>query len=176
MKYCEMSAESLKELLAELNNEYETIKAQGLSLDMSRGKPSSTQLDLSNDILNVINENNYVTDNGIDCRNYGNLEGIPQARKLMGDLLSVSADNVLVCGNASLNIMYDCVARSMLFGVMGTTPWCKLPKVKFLCPVPGYDRHFAVTEFFGVEMINVPMDENGPDKVRVFHKRYPRKF
>lgn len=163
MKYCEMSAESLKELLAELNNEYETIKAQGLSLDMSRGKPSSTQLDLSNDILNVINENNYVTDNGIDCRNYGNLEGIPQARKLMGDLLSVSADNVLVCGNASLNIMYDCVARSMLFGVMGTTPWCKLPKVKFLCPVPGYDRHFKITETFGIEMINIPMTESGPD-------------
>ena len=163
MKYCEMSAESLKELLAELNNEYETIKAQGLSLDMSRGKPSSTQLDLSNDILNVINENNYVTDNGIDCRNYGNLEGIPQARKLMGDLLSVPADNVLVCGNASLNIMYDCVARSMLFGVMGTTPWCKLPKVKFLCPVPGYDRHFKITETFGIEMINIPMTESGPD-------------
>lgn len=163
MKYCEMSAENLKELLAELNSEYETIKEQGLSLDMSRGKPSSTQLDLSNDILNVINENNYVTDNGIDCRNYGNLEGIPQARQLMGDLLSVPADNVLVCGNASLNIMYDCVARSMLFGVMGTTPWCKLPKVKFLCPVPGYDRHFKITETFGIEMINIPMTESGPD-------------
>ena len=163
MKYCEMSEESLKELLAELNNEYETIKAKGLSLDMSRGKPSSAQLDISNDIFSTINDTNYTTENGIDCRNYGNLEGIPQARQLMGDLLSVPAENVLVCGNASLNIMYDCVVRSMLFGVMGCTPWCKLPKVKFLCPVPGYDRHFKITETFGIEMINIPMTENGPD-------------
>ncbi len=163
MKYCEMSEESLKELLAELNNEYETIKAKGLSLDMSRGKPSSAQLDISNDIFDVIKDANYITESGIDCRNYGNLEGIPQARQLMGDLLSVPAENVLVCGNASLNIMYDCVARSMLFGVMGCTPWSKLPKVKFLCPVPGYDRHFKITETFGIEMINIPMTENGPD-------------
>ena len=163
MKYCEMSTESLKELLVELNKEYEDLKAKGLSLDMSRGKPSAAQLDVSNDIFNVINENSYTTDDGIDCRNYGNLEGIPQARELMGDLLNVPAKNVLVCGNASLNIMYDCVARAMLFGIMGTTPWCKLPKVKFLCPVPGYDRHFKITETFGIEMINIPMTMDGPD-------------
>lgn len=163
MKYCEMSTESLKELLVELNKEYEDLKAKGLSLDMSRGKPSAAQLDVSNDIFNVINENSYTTDDGIDCRNYGYLEGIPQARELMGDLLNVPAKNVLVCGNASLNIMYDCVARAMLFGIMGTTPWCKLPKVKFLCPVPGYDRHFKITETFGIEMINIPMTMDGPD-------------
>ena len=163
MKYCEMSAEELKALLAELNKEYEVMKAKGLSLDMSRGKPSAAQLSISNDIFNVINENCYTSESGIDCRNYGNLEGIPEARKLMGDLLGVNADNVLVCGNASLNIMYDCVARAMLFGIMGCTPWCKLPTVKFLCPVPGYDRHFKITETFGIEMINIPMTADGPD-------------
>ena len=163
MKYCEMSVEDLKSLLAELNKEYESMKAKGLSLDMSRGKPSATQLDISNEMFSVISENCYTSESGIDCRNYGNLEGIPEARKLMGDLLGVNAENVLVCGNASLNIMYDCVARAMLFGVMGSTPWCKLPKVKFLCPVPGYDRHFKITETFGIEMINIPMTAEGPD-------------
>ncbi len=163
MKYCEMSKESLQQLLLELNNEYEQMKAKGLALDMSRGKPSAAQLNISNDMFNVINEDNYSTEDGIDCRNYGNLEGIPQARKLMGDMLGVPSDNVIVCGNASLNIMYDCVTRAMLFGIMGSTPWCKLPKVKFLCPVPGYDRHFKITETFGIEMINIPMTESGPD-------------
>ena len=163
MKYCEMSAEDLKSLLAELNKEYESMKAKGLSLDMSRGKPSATQLNISNEMFSVLSEDCYTSESGIDCRNYGNLEGIPEARKLMGDLLGVNAENVLVCGNASLNIMYDTVTRAMLFGVMGSTPWCKLPKVKFLCPVPGYDRHFKITETFGIEMINIPMTAEGPD-------------
>ena len=114
-------------------------------------------------MFSVLSEDCYTSESGIDCRNYGNLEGIPEARKLMGDLLGVNAENVLVCGNASLNIMYDTVARAMLFGVMGSTPWCKLPKVKFLCPVPGYDRHFKITETFGIEMINIPMTADGPD-------------
>ena len=164
MKYSDMSVEELQALLSELNQEYEEMKALGLTLDMSRGKPSSTQLDVSNDMMNVFNsESDFRTEDGIDCRNYGNLEGIPQARKLMGDLLGVPAENVYVCGNASLNIMYDCVARAMSFGIMGSTPWCKLPKVKFLCPVPGYDRHFKITELFGIEMINIPMTSDGPD-------------
>lgn len=164
MKYSDMSVEELQALLAKLNQEYEEMKALGLTLDMSRGKPSSTQLDVSNDMMDVFNsESDFKTEDGIDCRNYGNLEGIPQARKLMGDLLGVPAENVYVCGNASLNIMYDCVARAMTFGIMGSTPWCKLPKVKFLCPVPGYDRHFKITELFGIEMINIPMTSEGPD-------------
>ena len=164
MKYSDMSVEELQALLAKLNQEYEEMKALGLTLDMSRGKPSSTQLDVSNDMMDVFNsESDFKTEDGIDCRNYGNLEGIPQARKLMGDLLGVPAENVYVCGNASLNIMYDCVARAMSFGIMGSTPWCKLPKVKFLCPVPGYDRHFKITELFGIEMINIPMTSEGPD-------------
>ena len=164
MNYCELSAEALQQLLAELNKEYEAMKAKGLKLDMSRGKPSAAQLSISNDMLDVINSQSDCKDSdGIDCRNYGNLEGIPQARKLMGDLMRVPAENVLVCGNASLNIMYDCVSRAMTFGILGCTPWSKLPKVKFLCPAPGYDRHFKITELFGIEMINIPMTDDGPD-------------
>lgn len=164
MKYSDMSVEELQALSAQLNQEYEEMKALGLTLDMSRGKPSSTQLDISNDMLDVFNStSDCKSTEGIDCRNYGNLEGIPQARKLMGDLMRVPAENVYVCGNASLNIMYDCVARAMMFGIMGCTPWSKLPKVKFLCPVPGYDRHFKITELFGIEMINIPMTSEGPD-------------
>ncbi|MGN0375113.1 MAG: aminotransferase class I/II-fold pyridoxal phosphate-dependent enzyme [Butyrivibrio sp.] len=164
MKYSDMSPEELQALSAKLNQEYEDMKALGLTLDMSRGKPSAAQLNISNDMLDVFNsESDCCTAGGIDCRNYGNLEGIPEARKLMGDLMRVPAENVFVCGNASLNIMYDCVARGMMFGIMGSTPWSKLPKVKFLCPVPGYDRHFKITELFGIEMINVPMTKEGPD-------------
>lgn len=164
MKYSEMSKEELKKQLEILNKEYEDVKAEGLKLDMSRGKPSSAQLDVSNGLLATIgNDGHWVSESGIDCRNYGFLEGIPEARKLMGDLMDVPAENVFVCGNASLNVMYDCVASSMLFGVMGSTPWCKLDKVKFLCPVPGYDRHFKITESLGIEMINIPMSEDGPD-------------
>lgn len=164
MKYSEMSKEELGEQLEILNKEYEDVKAEGLKLDMSRGKPSSAQLDVSNGLLATIgNDGHWVSESGIDCRNYGFLEGIPEARKLMGDLMEVPAENVFVCGNASLNVMYDCVASSMLFGVMGSTPWCRLDKVKFLCPVPGYDRHFKITESLGIEMINIPMTADGPD-------------
>ena len=116
------------------------------------------------DFLDVINSGfDYKTQAGVDCRNYGLLDGIPEAKKLMGDLMGVPEDQVIVCGNASLSIMYDTVARSMLFGVQGSTPWCKLDKIKFLCPVPGYDRHFAITEQFGIEMVNIPMTPQGPD-------------
>lgn len=164
MKYSEMSEENLKKELESLKKEYESVKAKGLRLDMSRGKPSPAQLDITNDLLDTINsKTECVSESGIDCRNYGNLEGIPEARKLMGEFMGVPADNVFVCGNASLNIMYDCIAGAMLFGIMGSTPWCKLDKVKFLCPVPGYDRHFKITELMGIEMINVPMTESGPD-------------
>lgn len=162
--YRELSKEELLVLKEELNQKYEESKAKGLTLDMSRGKPAASQLDMEMDFMDVLSSKASVkAEDGIDCRNYGVLEGIPEARKLIGDMLSVPAEQVLVMGNASLSIMYDTVARSMLFGVMGSTPWCKLPKVKFLCPVPGYDRHFAITEHFGIEMINVPMTATGPD-------------
>lgn len=163
-KYTEMSETELKEQLAVLTKEYEAAKAKGLKLDMSRGKPSPAQLDVSNEMLDIVNSGTgCVSDSGTDCRNYGIMEGIPEARQLMGEFLRVHKENVFVCGNASLNIMYDCVSSAMLFGIMGSTPWCHLDKVKFLCPVPGYDRHFKITELMGIEMINIPMTENGPD-------------
>ena len=162
--YKDLSKEELLTLQKQLNKEYEGAKAKELKLDMSRGKPAASQLDMEMDFMNVLNADSiFKTEAGVDCRNYGIMDGIPEARKLIGDVLGVSADNVIVFGNASLNIMYDTVARSEIFGVMGETPWCKLDKVKFLCPVPGYDRHFAITEQFGIEMINVPMTEDGPD-------------
>ena len=131
MNYVEMSTEELKKLEAELSKQYDEYKSLNLKLDMSRGKPSPAQLDLTNGMLDVItSKTSLVTESGVDCRNYGVLEGIEEARKLMGDFLGVPAENVFVCGNASLNVMYDCVANSMLFGVMGSTPWCKLKNPK----------------------------------------------
>ena len=162
--YSELTREELLELKSELEKKYEEAKAEGLALDMSRGKPSPAQLDLSREMLDVLNSSSELkAENGIDVRNYGLLEGIYEARKLMGDIMGVPAENVIVCGNASLNIMYDLVSRAEVFGFDGCTPWAKLDKVKFLCPAPGYDRHFGITELFGIEMITVPMNEDGPD-------------
>lgn len=162
--YKDLSKEELLTLQEQLNKKYEEAMVKGLKLDMSRGKPAASQLDMEMDFMNVLNADSVLkTEEGVDCRNYGVMDGIPEAKKLIGDVLGVPADNVIVFGNASLNIMYDTVARSEIFGVMGGTPWCKLDRVKFLCPVPGYDRHFAITEQFGIEMINVPMTEDGPD-------------
>ena len=162
--YSELTREELLELKSELEKKYEEAKAEGLALDMSRGKPSPAQLDLSRGMLDVLNSSSELkAENGIDVRNYGLLEGIYEARKLMGDIMGVPAENVIVCGNASLNIMYDLVSRAEVFGFDGCTRWAKLDKVKFLCPAPGYDRHFGITELFGIEMITVPMNEDGPD-------------
>lgn len=162
--YKSMSKEELKALRDELEAAYVDAKGKGLNLNMARGKPGKDQLDMVKGMLNVVNEDtSLITSSGIDTRNYGELTGIPEAQKLMADLIGVPADQVIVFGNASLPIMYDTVARSYAFGVNGSTPWCKLDKVKFLCPVPGYDRHFAITEQFGIEMIAIPMDEEGPD-------------
>lgn len=162
--YKEMSRSELEVLHKELEQAYEDAKGKGLKLDMSRGKPAASQLDMTMPILDVLNaESSLKTEGGADCRNYGVLDGIPEAKALMGEMLGVPAENVIVCGNASLTIMYDTVSRSFTHGVCGSTPWCKLDKVKFLCPAPGYDRHFAITEHFGVEMITVPMTPEGPD-------------
>ncbi len=162
--YKELSESELLTLKEELSAQYEEAKAKGLKLDMSRGKPSLSQLDMERDFLDMIHSDSDVkTEGGVDCRNYGLLDGIPEVRKLMGDMLGVSEDQIIVFGNSSLNIMYDTIARAMIFGVIDSTPWCRLDKVKFLCPVPGYDRHFAITEQFGIEMINIPMTEDGPD-------------
>ena len=162
--YTEMSKEELIALKEELEKKYQDAKALNLALDMSRGKPAAAQLDLSMPMMSILDENSVLkAENGMDCRNYGVLDGIPEAKKLMADMMGANPENVIVYGNSSLNIMYDTIARSMLHGVCGSTPWCKLDKVKFLCPVPGYDRHFAITESFGIEMINIPMSEDGPD-------------
>ena len=162
--YTEMSKEELLTLKAELEQKYQDAKALNLALDMSRGKPAAAQLDLSMPMMSILDEKSVLkAENGFDCRNYGVLDGIPEAKQLMAEMMGVKAENVIVYGNSSLNIMYDTVARSVVHGVCGSTPWCKLDKVKFLCPVPGYDRHFAITESFGIEMINIPMSEDGPD-------------
>ena len=163
-KYSDMSKEELLTLKAQLDKEYADIKAKGLALDMSRVKPSADQLDLSMGLMNVLSsDSDLKCETGVDCRNYGVIDGIPEAKRLLGEMSEVDPDHIIIYGNSSLNVMFDSIARSMTQGVMGNTPWCKLDKVKFLCPVPGYDRHFKITEFFGIEMINVPMTPQGPD-------------
>lgn len=163
-KYTEMSRDELLTVKAALEEEYKTMEAKGLSLNMARGKPGKAQLELAMPMLDAINSDSDMnTILGNDTRNYGDLDGIGECRSFIADMMEVQRENVIVCGNSSLNIMYDTVARSMSFGVNGSTPWCKLDKVKFLCPVPGYDRHFKITELFGIEMINIPLSEDGPD-------------
>ena len=162
--YRNMNKEELLALREQLSAAYEDVKGKGLKLDMSRGKPGFSQLDLSLPMLDVINSSSDMrTVLGNDTRNYGDLDGIGECRRLLADMMSVKKDNVVVCGNSSLNIMYDTVSRSMTKGVNGSTPWAQLDKVKFLCPVPGYDRHFKITEYFGIEMINIPLLDDGPD-------------
>lgn len=157
--FSQMNNNELCELKKELEKRHLDFKARDLKLDMSRGKPASEQLDLS---LGLLKQEDYMID-GIDCRNYGGLEGLPAMRRFFGELLDVNEKNVIVGGTSSLTLMYDYLSQAMLFGVMGNTPWSKLDKVKFLCPVPGYDRHFAFCEHFGIEMINIPMNSDGPD-------------
>lgn len=162
--YESMGKQELLQLKKELDAKFEAFKAKGLKLDMSRGKPGADQLDLSMKMMDVLDSTaNLKCAEGVDCRNYGILDGISEAKQLLGDMIEVPPENIIIYGNSSLNIMYDTVSRSVTHGVMGSTPWCKLDKVKFLCPVPGYDRHFAITEHFGIEMIPVPMTSVGPD-------------
>lgn len=164
MEYSQMSKDELKAEYESVKTKYEEAKAKGLKLNMARGLPSAEQLDMEADFFNTLNPTvDFHSELGIDCRNYGELTGIHEARQLMADMMEVSPEEIIVFGNSSLNIMFDTVARSMDFGVLGSTPWNKLDKVKFLCPVPGYDRHFAITELFGIEMINIPMNDEGPD-------------
>lgn len=153
------------ERLEELKKQYEEFKARNLKLDMSRGKPSKAQLNLSLELMDVINSSSDLTDeDGIDCRNYGVLDGIPECKRLMSKMMEIPEENLIIYGNSSLNIMYDVISHAYTHGVMGHTPWCKLDKrVKFICVVPGYDRHFAITEHFGFENVCVPMLDDGPD-------------
>lgn len=157
--FTKMNENELLDLKKVLDQSYQDFKSQNLKLDMSRGKPCKEQLDLSMSILDM---KDYSVD-GIDCRNYGGLEGLPSLRKLFAQLLEVNENNVIIGGTSSLTLMYDYIAQVMLSGVCGSKPWSKLDKIKFLCPVPGYDRHFAFCEYFGIEMVNVPMTNEGPD-------------
>ena len=162
--YKVMTRKELMAQKAELDRQFADAKGKGLQLDMSRGKPEPAQLDMGMGLLDALNSDSDMKSmEGMDTRNYGLLTGITEARHLMADVMDVSADNVIVFGNSSLSIMYDMISRSVTHGVMGSTPWCKLDKVKFLCPVPGYDRHFAITQHFGIEMILIPMTPTGPD-------------
>ncbi len=156
----ELAAEKMK-----IEAAYRAFQKQGLSLNMARGVPSAEQLDLSYGLLTCVTKGEWEkTEQGLDPRNYGCLEGIAEARRLMGAALDIPAENIIVGGNSSLNLMYDTMARAMLFGVYGSEkPWGKYDRVKFLCPVPGYDRHFGVCEDLGLEMINIPMLADGPD-------------
>jgi DNA-binding transcriptional MocR family regulator len=162
--YASMDTIQLTALHAQFQHDYTTIKAKGLDLNMARGKPSAQQLALSLPLLDTVDStSSLLAEDGTDTRNYGVLDGLPEAKRLMGELLDVPADNVIVCGNASLAIMYDTIDRAYTHGVLGSAPWCTLPKVRFLCPVPGYDRHFAVSEHFGFESVSIPMTATGPD-------------
>ena len=162
--YKDMTREELFAEKEKLEAMYQDYKGQNLALNMSRGKPSASQLDLSKGMMDVLrSDSNLTCEDGTDCRNYGVLDGIPEAKRLLGGMIGAKPEQVIVYGNSSLNVMYDSVARCMYEGVLGGKPWALQGKVKFLCPVPGYDRHFGITEHFGVEMINVPMTPDGPD-------------
>lgn len=164
MNYTSLNINQLQKEKENCLKELEKITKIGLSLDLSRGKPSKSQLALSLDMLNVITSDSVLeSESGLDCSNYGGLDGIVEAKRLMAEMMDTKPENVIVGGNSSLTIMYQIISHGMTEGIMGSTPWCKVENRKFLCPVPGYDRHFAITEHFGFELISVPMNQDGPD-------------
>lgn len=167
--YPQLSVRELTDLLAQLIGEYQSYKEMNLKLDMSRGKPDSEQLDLSNAMLDTVGSlRGAISDSGVDCRNYGAPNGIPEVRRLLADMMQADPDEIIVGGNSSLTLMYDTIARAITHGVYGSDkPWCKEPEILFLCPAPGYDRHFAVTQHFGIKMVNIDMTDEGPDMDQV---------
>ncbi|MCR5656146.1 MAG: aminotransferase [Butyrivibrio sp.] len=167
-KYLEMTKAELEKELVELKAQYKKYQGMDLTLNMARGKPCHEQLDLSMGMMDALNSDADLScEDGTDCRNYGVLTGIDEAKVLIGAMMENKPENIIIYGNSSLNVMYDTVSRAYTHGIMGNTPWCKLDKIKFLCPVPGYDRHFAITEYFGIEMINIDMTPEGPDMDQV---------
>ncbi len=162
-EYRMMNNQELSVEKAQLEKLYKDFKDQGLKLDMSRGKPGADQLDLTNEMLDILSSDAVIkAADSTDCRNYGILDGIAECKELFAEIMEVDVKNVIVGGNSSLNMMFDYIAQCMTHGA-GSTPWAKLDKIKFLCPVPGYDRHFTICEHFGIEMVNVPMNSDGPD-------------
>ena len=165
MTYHSMTNEQLKEILECELVKYNKLVASGKKLDIARGKPGRSQLNISEGLLETISSNDdALIEDGVDCRNYGILEGLPSARKLFAEVFGLNEKNIILGGNSSLNMMYDIISRAYNFGFCDSVrPWCKEERIRFLCPSPGYDRHFSICQLFGIEMINIPMDENGPD-------------
>ena len=167
MQYCKMKKEELEDLKCELKKQYDDVKSQNLKLNMARGKPSPEQLALSMDMLNSsLSASDWISEDGTDVRNYGGLDGIPECKKLFADELGVAPENIIVGGTSSLNLMYDYISQCYTHGA-GAEPWCRQGDVKFICNVPGYDRHFGICEHFGIKMINVRMTETGPDVAKI---------
>lgn len=165
MKYSSMTSEQLVALKSELTLKFNEYKNDGVKLDMARGKPGADQLAITNEMLTVVSDSeDCLLSNGTDCRNYGGLDGLPECRELFAKTFGIKAENIIIGGNSSLNMMFDTIARAFSFGFCDSVrPWSKEEKIKFLCPVPGYDRHFAICELFGIEMINIPLGSDGPD-------------
>ncbi len=163
-KYTELSLAERQQLYKELTSAYNEYKAKGLSLDLSRGKPNGTQLDISNGLLTVDLTDGYKTREGFDCRNYGILDGLPEMKEFFADAMGIRAEDIMIGGNSSLQLMYDTLMRAMTFGLFGSErPWCREEKIKWICPAPGYDRHFRITELLGFELITVKINKDGPD-------------
>lgn len=169
--FAEMSIDELQEVLAKEHEKLDKWSEMNLTLDLTRGKPNQAQLDLSSGILNIISDRgDCFSASGLDCRNYGILDGLPETKKLFSDLLDIPSKNILVLGNSSLNVMYDTIVRAMLFGVAGGhEPWCRQGRIKFICPSPGYDRHFTICRTMGIEMVPVKMNADGPDMEEVYN-------
>ena len=163
-----LSTQQLQQIKNDLLERYHEFKSRGTTLDITRGKPCPEQLDLAIDMLDIINSGNYLTEDAADCRNYGGLDGIPEVKKLFAQYLEVAPEEIIVGGNSSLNMMHDTFMRAMVKGVTeDNLPWVKLPEVKFLCPSPGYDRHFFICDYLNIDMITVEMNDTGPDMDQV---------
>lgn len=163
-KLTDYTVDELRAFVAETEKQYDELKAKKLNINMARGKPCAEQLDLSADLFNLdLSQCGYKAEDGTDCRNYGLMCGIPECRRLFGELFGMPSENIIACGSSSLNLMFDFFSQCFTHGVNGGKPWSQIPDYKIIAVVPGYDRHFAVAQYFGAKLINVKMTANGPD-------------